>query len=105
MSRDVDISLGLVQRDGCRRAGKHHGGVGVFVIDRQQAMVRVLTAQRQRQEADKVVVETELPGLTLGGLVLRIKVTHAVKQGIAPTNQHLWRVAGRYRQGFVQPLW
>ena len=54
-------------------AGEHQFGVGVLVVDDQQTVVGGVRADRQRQEADEVVVVADLLRLLRGGQGRRIE--------------------------------
>ncbi len=85
---DLDLLAGRVLRV---VAAEHERLVAVLVV-RDEDLAAVLAAQRQQRQ--EVVVVTELHGLRLGGLLLRVERGRAAQDGVAPADDHVLRVAG-----------
>lgn len=80
------------------------GGLGGVVILEHQDLVRVLVVGHEellaalaleRQQAQEVVVVTELVGLRLGGLLVRVELGGAAQDRVAPADDDVLRVAVR----------
>ena len=68
---------------------EHQLGNRVFVVDAQQAMLRVLRSAWQRQEPDVIVVVAELPLLRVGRLTVHVKGRCVGRDAVSPGNHHL----------------
>ncbi|GMA73741.1 hypothetical protein GCM10025880_01580 [Methylorubrum aminovorans] len=89
--RDHALAVGRIE------AGKHQLGIGVFVVDHEQAAAALGI---ERDESDEVVVVAELALLGRGTLLLRVEGGGVGKQRVAPAQQGLRLVA----LGHVQVL-
>ena len=92
----VELDLDHVAGDAAALAidaGEHQVGVGVFVVDPQQAAVRRARTGRQRHEGDVVVVVAELGRLRGRRLHGGIEGGRAARDRVAPPDQHVGAVA------------
>ena len=96
---DVDLLLGERRDARCllpscstivTMPGNIRCGVGVFVVDHEQA---VLGRAVERDEADEVVVVAELPRLRGGGLVRRVEGRRVGEERVAPAQQDVGVIA------------
>src|SRR5688500_16935926 len=69
--------------------GEHELGVGVLVVDPDDAVVCVARAGGQREKEKSVSVVAELCILQGGRLVIRIQVWHSGPQGLSPADDDL----------------
>lgn len=69
---------------------EHQHLVGVLVV-RHEQLPTALTGQREERE--EVVVVTELAGLGLGGLVLRVEGGSTAQDGLTPTDDDILAIS------------
>lgn len=85
---DLDLLTGRVGRV---VAAEHQDLVGVLVVRDEDLAVALV----QRQQAQEVVVVTELAGLRLGGLLVRVEGGGAAEDRLSPPDDDVLGVAGR----------
>lgn len=69
------------------QTGEHHLSARVFVVDAEQAVFRIVGAQRERDITDEVVVVAELPALCVGTLPVGIECGCVGYYRVSPTHQ------------------
>ena len=72
-----------------QQTGEHEVGVGVFMIDAQQAALKAASISGQWQERDIVAVVAKLPCLSGSRLSRDVKRRTIGEQRIAPADQHI----------------
>ena len=87
-----------------RTAWKHHVGVGVVVIDAEQAALLLTVAGVERNVADEIVVVVKLDRLGRRALVMGVERRRLGAQRIAPADQDIRRVPARDVVGAIDAV-